>query len=211
MTSVRDPVTREGITVGYFADDEAVQAWRSHSGHTEAQRRGREAFYDEYHVTVATVRRSTGRVLPRAGPMHLRRRSLVVCRVVAGSARPGLPRRPRRPPADRPHGSGRGAGLQLVPDPVQVPAATQPVRATATLTASRDGMTYTPLSPGAWRVDGRKDVLGRRRYDDGPSVAPGHRDGQGPGRRRGRSACGSPTRTGPARRTTRTSRRPGCR
>lgn len=55
MTSVRDPVTRVGVTVGYFADHESVQAWRSHSGHTEAQRRGREAFYDDYRVTVAEV------------------------------------------------------------------------------------------------------------------------------------------------------------
>ena len=30
-TSVRDPVTREGITVSYFTDDEAAAAWKRFS------------------------------------------------------------------------------------------------------------------------------------------------------------------------------------
>ena len=55
MSSVRDPATRRGVTVAYFADDASVRAWREHAGHTEARRRGRDAFYEEYRVTVAEV------------------------------------------------------------------------------------------------------------------------------------------------------------
>ena len=57
ISSVRDPVSREGITVAYFTDDDAVRAWRSHVEHREAQRRGITDFYEEYRVTVATVDR----------------------------------------------------------------------------------------------------------------------------------------------------------
>lgn len=57
MTSVRDPRTREGVTVAYFADDDAVRAWKAHVEHREAQRRGIADFYEEYRVTVATVHR----------------------------------------------------------------------------------------------------------------------------------------------------------
>jgi len=57
MTSVRDPRTREGITVAWFADEESVRAWKAHVEHAEAQRRGAADFYEEYQVTVATVER----------------------------------------------------------------------------------------------------------------------------------------------------------
>ena len=60
MASVRDPVTREGITVAYFVDEESVRGWRHHAEHAEAQRRGIEDFYEAYHVTVATVDREYG-------------------------------------------------------------------------------------------------------------------------------------------------------
>lgn len=60
MVSVRDPRTREGITVAYFADEAAEQAWARHPDHREAQRRGIADFYEEYHVTVATVVREHG-------------------------------------------------------------------------------------------------------------------------------------------------------
>ena len=60
MTSVRDPRTREGITVAWFADEESVRAWKSHVEHLEAQRRGVAEFYEEYQVTVATVDREYG-------------------------------------------------------------------------------------------------------------------------------------------------------
>lgn len=57
MSSVRDPRTREGITVAWFADEESVRAWKAHVEHAEAQRRGVANFYEEYQVTVATVER----------------------------------------------------------------------------------------------------------------------------------------------------------
>jgi heme-degrading monooxygenase HmoA len=60
VTSVRDPRTREGITVACFADEEAVRAWREHPEHAQAQRRGIADFYEEYHVRVATIDREYG-------------------------------------------------------------------------------------------------------------------------------------------------------
>ena len=57
ITSVRDPGSREGITVAYFEDDAAVRKWKAHVEHEEAQRRGITDFYEEYRVTVATVDR----------------------------------------------------------------------------------------------------------------------------------------------------------
>lgn len=57
LASVRDPVTREGITVGYFADHDAVRAWRDHAEHVHARERGRAAFYEEYRISIATLDR----------------------------------------------------------------------------------------------------------------------------------------------------------
>ena len=62
MISVRDPRTRVGVTVAYFEDEEAVRAWKAHPEHAEAQRQGIAHFYEEYHVTVADVRRDHGSV-----------------------------------------------------------------------------------------------------------------------------------------------------
>ena len=55
--SVRDPHTRVGITVAYFEDEASVRSWKRHPEHAEAQRRGWEDLYAEYHVTVAEVTR----------------------------------------------------------------------------------------------------------------------------------------------------------
>jgi heme-degrading monooxygenase HmoA len=60
MSSVRDPESREGITVAWFEDEESVRAWRAHPDHQEAQRRGIADFYEHYEVTVATVVREYG-------------------------------------------------------------------------------------------------------------------------------------------------------
>ncbi len=57
QVSVRDPHTRIGITVAYFEDEDSVRAWKGHGEHVQAQRRGIEEFYSEYHVTVAQVTR----------------------------------------------------------------------------------------------------------------------------------------------------------
>lgn len=55
ILSVRDPVTREGVTVAWFVDEESARSWKQVPAHLAAQRRGVEAFYEEYHVTVAEV------------------------------------------------------------------------------------------------------------------------------------------------------------
>lgn len=60
VSSVRDPVTREGITVAEFTDDASVRAWKAHVEHAEAQRRGIADFYEEYRVIVARVEREYG-------------------------------------------------------------------------------------------------------------------------------------------------------
>lgn len=55
IVSVRDPVTRVGISVSYFTDEDSARAWKQHPEHLEAQRQGAEHFYEEYQVTVAEV------------------------------------------------------------------------------------------------------------------------------------------------------------
>lgn len=54
-----------GITVSYWADEESARAWKRVAEHLVAQRRGREAWYSDYRVRVATVHREYGR--PAAG------------------------------------------------------------------------------------------------------------------------------------------------
>lgn len=50
-----------GITVSYWASMEAVQAWREHLEHREAQRLGLERWYEHFELRVARVERaSTG-------------------------------------------------------------------------------------------------------------------------------------------------------
>ena len=60
LVSVRDPVTRQGITVAYFEDEDSVAAWKAHVDHAEAQRRGIADFYESYDVTVAHISRQYG-------------------------------------------------------------------------------------------------------------------------------------------------------
>ena len=57
MVSARDPETRVGITVSYFKDEESVKKWKAVHEHQEAQKLGKEKFYSEYSVKVATVYR----------------------------------------------------------------------------------------------------------------------------------------------------------
>jgi heme-degrading monooxygenase HmoA len=57
IVSVRDPQTRAGVTVSYWLDADAAQAWKANPEHLAAQRRGWEAFYVEYRVVVAEVLR----------------------------------------------------------------------------------------------------------------------------------------------------------
>ncbi|MGW3493354.1 antibiotic biosynthesis monooxygenase family protein [Streptomyces sp. NPDC001020] len=46
------------ITVGYFRDLAAIEAWRSDPGHRTAQKNGRAHWYESYTLHVAKVERS---------------------------------------------------------------------------------------------------------------------------------------------------------
>jgi heme-degrading monooxygenase HmoA len=55
--AVRD-AAGTGITVSYWADHAAAEAWRDHAGHTAIRNRGRADWYDGYHLLVCDVARS---------------------------------------------------------------------------------------------------------------------------------------------------------
>jgi heme-degrading monooxygenase HmoA len=57
IESARDGV---GITVTYWADQDAARDWKQVSAHLVAQRRGRDIWYSDYRVRVATVERDYG-------------------------------------------------------------------------------------------------------------------------------------------------------
>jgi heme-degrading monooxygenase HmoA len=59
VESARDGV---GITVSYWRDEAAARAWKDVAEHLVAQRRGRQAWYRDYRVRVATVVREHGPV-----------------------------------------------------------------------------------------------------------------------------------------------------
>ena len=44
-----------GITVSYWTDHEAARGWKQVAAHLVAQRRGRDVWYEDYRVRVATV------------------------------------------------------------------------------------------------------------------------------------------------------------
>jgi heme-degrading monooxygenase HmoA len=62
MESARDGL---GITVSYWRDEAAARAWKQVAEHLIAQRRGRDVWYADYQVRVATVTRSYGPEGPR--------------------------------------------------------------------------------------------------------------------------------------------------
>lgn len=49
-----------GITVSYWASEEAIAAWRRQGDHLAAQRAGRERWYRAYELRVARVERAYG-------------------------------------------------------------------------------------------------------------------------------------------------------
>jgi heme-degrading monooxygenase HmoA len=55
--SVRD-VGGFGITVAYFTDEPAIDAWKQNSEHLVAQRLGIERWYSHYELRVAKVERA---------------------------------------------------------------------------------------------------------------------------------------------------------
>ena len=60
IESVRDPDGR-GITVSYWRDEASLQAWKRDAEHLQAQRGGRETWYEHYEVRIAKVERAYGR------------------------------------------------------------------------------------------------------------------------------------------------------
>lgn len=51
----------DGITVSYWRDESAAVAWKQVAEHLVAQERGKQVWYDNYRVRVATVDRDYGR------------------------------------------------------------------------------------------------------------------------------------------------------
>lgn len=49
-----------GITVSYWASDQAARDWKAVSSHLGAQRLGKERWYETYRVRVAIVQREYG-------------------------------------------------------------------------------------------------------------------------------------------------------
>ena len=163
MTSVRDPHTREGVTVAYFTDEASVRAWKAQVEHAEAQRRGIAELYEAYRVTVAHVVRGLRLDAGRAGGfamMRLTRRSAMVLGVallmLAGAASPARATTDARRPPIVLTAPDTAPAFSTFPLEVTVPPATTSVRRTGRLSASRDGVTFVSLS--TWRVarDGRK-------------------------------------------------------
>ena len=46
-----------GITVSYWASEEAIAAWRAHADHKTAQEAGKQVWYSDYRLRVARVER----------------------------------------------------------------------------------------------------------------------------------------------------------
>lgn len=49
-----------GITVSYWRDEAAIVAWKRDAEHLQAQRGGKETWYEAYEVRVARVERAYG-------------------------------------------------------------------------------------------------------------------------------------------------------
>lgn len=60
IETVEDPRAAMEITVSYWVSDEAARAWKRVTEHVEAQRQGRERWYERYEIRVATVDRAYG-------------------------------------------------------------------------------------------------------------------------------------------------------
>lgn len=59
IESVRD-MAGVGITVSYWSSEEAIRQWQQHAEHREAQRLGRERWYERYELRVCRVERAYG-------------------------------------------------------------------------------------------------------------------------------------------------------
>ena len=50
-----------GITVSYWANEEAISSWKSHMEHKAAQEGGKRVWYVDYQIRVAKVEREYGK------------------------------------------------------------------------------------------------------------------------------------------------------
>jgi heme-degrading monooxygenase HmoA len=50
-----------GITVSYWASEEAIIAWKAQADHRIAQKTGQKVWYSDYHLRVAKVERDYGK------------------------------------------------------------------------------------------------------------------------------------------------------
>ena len=50
----------EELSVAQFESEEALAAWRNDPEHLEAQRRGKDIFFDAYHIQVCSLIREYG-------------------------------------------------------------------------------------------------------------------------------------------------------
>jgi heme-degrading monooxygenase HmoA len=50
-----------GITVSYWASEEAIAAWKAQADHKVAQETGQRVWYSDYHLRVARVEREYGK------------------------------------------------------------------------------------------------------------------------------------------------------
>ena len=51
---------RDGVTVCYWRDLEAIRRWKAETEHVEAQRKGRTLWYETYRVRICRVEREYG-------------------------------------------------------------------------------------------------------------------------------------------------------
>lgn len=54
-----------GITVSYWASEQAISAWKAHAEHQLAQQQGKNQWYQHYEIRIAKVERAYG-MLPSA-------------------------------------------------------------------------------------------------------------------------------------------------
>ncbi len=57
-TAHEDP---KGITVSYWQDEESITSWKKQADHQEAQRLGKEHWYEDYCIRLAKVERANSK------------------------------------------------------------------------------------------------------------------------------------------------------
>ena len=49
-----------GISVSYWKDLDSIKQWKSNLEHQEAQKKGRDIWYSQYHIRISKVERAYG-------------------------------------------------------------------------------------------------------------------------------------------------------